>query len=481
LKPLKEACGVFGAYSPGGTAFEFIFYGLTALQHRGQESAGIAIVEAEGRLKVEKAMGLVGENFNPEEKLGFKGEIGIGHVRYSTVGTSSIVDAQPFHLNGIAVCHNGNIVNYLELRRLLTSKGVKPVSTCDAEILGHLISLGKPHADAVTVVEELSRISELAEGSYSALCLTDKGEIVAFRDPYGFRPLCYGMAGETRLCSSESVAIDVCGGNMLSNVGPGEALIISGKGVEKVRFAPCPRRSHCMFEYVYFSRPDSVIEGKSVYEVRLRLGENLGKTYGCNADIVVPVPDTARPAAEGISRVTGVPVAEGLIKNRYIHRTFIMPGQQRRENAVKMKLNPLKAVLKGRSVCLVDDSIVRGTTIRKIIGIVREAGAREVHVKITCPPIISPCFYGIDIATHQELIAAGRKVDEIRRLIGADSLSYQTLEGLVGAIGLGKENLCLACLTGSYPTPKAQRLADKMKGRPLPKSGFRYIELEEAV
>lgn len=480
MKPVREACGVFGVYNPGNSAFELIFYGLTALQHRGQESAGIAAVE-DGKLKVEKAMGLVGEIFSPEQTSRFKGEIGIGHVRYSTVGTSSIVDAQPFQLNGIAVCHNGNIVNYLELRKLLTSKGIKPVSSCDAEILGHLINSKKSCTDANAVVEALGLISELAEGSYSALCLTGKGEIVAFRDPYGFRPLCYGMADEAHLCASESVAIDICGGNILSNVEPGEALIISRKTVERVRFAACPRRAHCMFEYVYFSRPDTMIEGKSVYEARLRLGENLGKTYGCDADIVVPVPDTARPAAEGIARVTGTPVAEGLIKNRYIHRTFIMPGQQRRENAVKMKLNPLKAVLKGKSVCLVDDSIVRGTTIRKIIGIVREAGAREVHVKITCPPIISPCFYGIDIATHQELIAARRSIDEVRHLIGADSLNYQTLKGLIEAIGLGKENLCLACLTGNYPTPKAQRLADKMKGKPPPKGGFRYIELEEAA
>jgi len=479
LKPIREACGVFGVYNPGNSAFELIFYGLTALQHRGQESAGIAAVE-DGKLKVEKAMGLVGEIFSPEQTSRFKGEIGIGHVRYSTVGTSSIVDAQPFQLNEIAVCHNGNIVNYLELRKLLTSKGIKPVSSCDAEILGHLINSKKSCTDANAVVEALGLISELAEGSYSALCLTEKGEIVAFRDPYGFRPLCYGMTGEAHLCASESVAIDICGGNIFSNVEPGEALIISRKAVERVRFAACPRRAHCMFEYVYFSRPDTMIEGKSVYEVRLRLGENLGKTYGCDADIVVPVPDTARPAAEGIARVTGTPVAEGLIKNRYIHRTFIMPGQQRRENAVKMKLNPLKAVLKGKSVCLVDDSIVRGTTIRKIIGIVREAGAREVHVKITCPPIVSPCFYGIDIATHQELIAAKRSIDEVRHLIGADSLNYQTLEGLIEAIGLGKENLCLACLTGNYPTPKAQRLADKMKGKP-PRASFRYIELEEAV
>ena len=474
----REACGVFGAASPGSPVFELLYHGLLALQHRGQESAGMATIDQDGRLRVRKSMGLVCDIFNPEESYGLKGSIGIGHVRYSTVGTSSLEDAQPFHFNGIALCHNGNLVNYAELRRNLQQRGVRLRSTCDAEILVHLLAEKARATDSASLVDALSQIAELAEGSYSALCLTENREIIAFRDPYGFRPLCYGETENARVCASESVALDVCGGNLLANIEPGEAFIISEEGVRRERFAPCRRRAHCMFEYVYFSRPDSIIEGKSVYEVRLRLGENLGKTYGCKGELVVPVPDTARPAAEGLSRVTGVPVAEGLIKNRYVHRTFIMPGQQRRENAVKMKLNPLKAVLKGRKICLVDDSIVRGTTIRKIISIVREAGAEEVHVMITCPPIVSPCFYGIDIATHQELIASGRNVEEIRRLIGADSLSYQTIDGLVDAIGLGREKLCLACLTGEYPTPKAQALADKMKGKPLPEGGIRYVELE---
>ncbi len=471
----RESCGVFGAYSPEGSVFELLFYGLTALQHRGQESAGIAIVEG-GELKVRKAMGLVGDNFSLQDSQKFRSKYGIGHVRYSTVGASSILDAQPFQLGGVALCHNGNLVNYMELRRMLLASGAKLYSTCDAEILVHLLA-GKSD-DASSIVEALTSNVNLIEGSYSAVCLTKRGEIIAFRDPNGFRPLCYGSAGETVICASESVAIDVCGGNLISSVEPGESIVISDGKIEKFRFAPCKRRAHCMFEYVYFSRPDSMIEGRSVYEVRLKLGENLGKTYGCKADIIVPVPDTARPAAEGISRVTGVPVVEGLIKNRYIHRTFIMPKQRMRENAVKMKLNPLKAVLKGKSVCLVDDSIVRGTTIRKIVNIIREAGAREVHVNITCPPIISPCFYGIDIATHQELIASEHSVEEIRRIIGADSLNYQTMDGLVDAIGLGKDKLCLACLTGEYPTPKAQMLADKMKGKPPLPEGIRYIELE---
>jgi amidophosphoribosyltransferase len=471
----REFCGVFGAYSPENMVFELIYYGLTALQHRGQESAGIAVARG-GDLKIRKAMGLVGEIFSLQDSRKFRGNTGIGHVRYSTVGTSSILDAQPFQLNGIALCHNGNLVNYMALRKMLLASGAKLYSTCDAEILACL--LAEKSEDASSIVEALINSSNLVEGSYSAVCLTRKGEIVAFRDPNGFRPLCYGSADETLICASESVAIDVCGGNLASSVEPGESLVISEGKIEKIRFAPCRRRSHCMFEYVYFSRPDSVIEGKSVYEVRLKLGENLGKTYGCKADVIVPVPDTARPAAEGTSRITGVPVVEGLIKNRYIHRTFIMPKQRMRENAVKMKLNPLKAVLKGKRVCLVDDSIVRGTTIRKIVSIIREAGAREVHVNITCPPIISPCFYGIDVATHQELIASEHSVEEIRRIIGADSLNYQTMDGLVNAIGLGKNRLCLACLTGQYPTPKAQMLADKMKGKPPLPEGIRYVELE---
>ncbi|MCX8176087.1 MAG: amidophosphoribosyltransferase, partial [Candidatus Bathyarchaeota archaeon] len=324
--------------------------------------------------------------------------------------------------------------------------------------------------------DALSEMDEGIEGSYSAICLTGKGEMLIFRDPYGFKPLCYGESDDYFIGASESVAIDICGGNLVSDVQPGEALLVSGGKIEEKCFAKRRKKAYCMFEYVYFSRPDSVIEGISVYDVRVKLGLNLAKNYENNADVVVPVPDTSRPAAEGIARYTGLPVAEGLIKNRYIHRTFIMPRQALREESVKIKLNPLRSVLKGRRIILVDDSIVRGTTIKNIIHMIREAGAKEVHVRITCPPIISPCFYGIDISTHGELIAFNHSIEEICKIIGADSLGYQTIDGLVDAIGIRKDKLCLACLTEEYPTPKAQEIADKMKKK-CPTSNGRYLDI----
>ncbi|OYT55352.1 MAG: hypothetical protein B6U77_01870 [Candidatus Hecatellales archaeon ex4484_218] len=425
-------CGVVGVYDREKNVAEHIFYGLMALQHRGQESAGIALTKGDGNVYLRKAMGLVSEALPLTELSMLTGRCGIGHVRYSTVGKLGLTDAQPFNLDSLALAYNGNLVNFLELR------------------------------------EKLRKKSKVVEGAYSAVCLSGKGEILVFRDPLGFRPLCYGEIDGSFISASESVAVDMCGGKLISDVKPGEAILVSDSGIERKCFAKSSRKAHCMFEYVYFSRPDSVIEGKSVYDIRLKLGVNLAKTYENDADVIVPVPDTSRPAAEGIARQTGLPVAEGLIKNRYIHRTFIMPSQNLRENAVKIKLNPLKSVLQNQRVILVDDSIVRGTTIKNIVHMIRKAGAKEVHVRITCPPIISPCFYGIDIATHRELIASKKSVEEIRKIIGADSLGYQTIDKLVEAIGLRKEDLCLACLTGEYPTPKAQKLADEMKKKAQP-------------
>ncbi len=470
----KEACGVVGVYDREKDVAERIFYGLMALQHRGQESAGVALTRGDGNIYLKKGMGLVGEAFSLAELSMLAGRFGIGHVRYSTVGKSSLTDAQPFNLDSVALAYNGNVVNYKELRENLRRKGVYFTSTSDAEILLNILL--REQRETGDFFDALAELTKVVEGAYSAVCLTGEGEILVFRDPIGFKPLCYGNVDGSVIVASESVAIDTCGGKLISDVKPGEALLISDSGVEKKCFTCSKQKAHCMFAYVYFSRPDSVIEGKSVYEVRLKLGVNLAKTYENDADVIVPVPDTSRPAAEGIARSTGLPVAEGLIKNRYIHRTFIMPSQNLRENAVKLKLNPLKSVLKDQRVILVDDSIVRGTTIKNIVQMIRKAGAKEVHVRITCPPIISPCFYGIDIATHRELIASKKSVEEIRKMIGADSLGYQTIKGLIEAIGLGEENLCLACLTGEYPTPYAQKLAEEMKKKP-PIQGNRYIEL----
>lgn len=471
---LKEACGIIGVYDERGNIGEKIFYGLMALQHRGQESAGIALTTGDGNIYLRKGMGLVAEALSLTELSMLKSRFGVGHVRYSTVGRSSLTDAQPFNLNSTALAYNGTIVNYVELKEKLRKSGVYFTSTSDAELLLNiLLREFKENGD---FFDSLSELSKYVEGAYSAVCLTGDEKILVFRDPLGFRPLCFGEVEGGFIGASESVAIDMVGGKLISDVKPGEAILISDSGVERECFMKVNKRAYCMFEFVYFSRPDSVIEGRSVYDVRLRLGVNLAKTYDRNdADVIVPVPDTSRPAAEGMARFTGLPVAEGLIKNRYIYRTFIMPKQDLREGAVRVKLNPLRSVLKDKKIILIDDSIVRGTTIRSIIQMIRRAGAKEVHVRVTCPPIVSPCFYGIDIATHRELIASKRCVEEICRIIGADSLGYQTIENLIDAIGIKKENLCLACLTGEYPTPKAQKLADTMKRKAQYTEG-RYVE-----
>jgi amidophosphoribosyltransferase len=471
---LKEACGVIGIHDKEGNVAENIFYGLMALQHRGQESAGIALTTGNGGLYLRKEMGLVAEALSLTELSMLKSRFGIGHVRYSTVGKSSLTDAQPFNLDSTALAYNGTIVNYVELKEKLRKSGVYFTSTSDAELLLNILL--REFRETGDFFDALSELSKSVEGAYSAVCLTGDEKILIFRDPLGFKPLCFGETDSAFIGASESVAVDMLGGKLVSDVKPGEAILISDSGVERKCFMRTGKRAYCMFEFVYFSRPDSVIEGRSVYDVRLRLGINLAKTYGGDdADVIVPVPDTSRPAAEGMARYTGLPVAEGLIKNRYIHRTFIMPKQDLRENAVRVKLNPLRSVLKNKKIILIDDSIVRGTTVRNIIQMIRRAGAKEVHVRITCPPIISPCFYGIDIATHRELIASKRSVEEICKIIGADSLGYQTIENLVDAIGISRENLCLACLTGEYPTPKAQKLADTMKGKAQYVEG-RYVE-----
>ena len=373
----------------------------------------------------------------------------------------------------VALAHNGNVVNVVELRAWLKERGRTLESTCDAEVL--LKVFAEVLREEGDEERALSRLAELVEGSYSLVAQLGDGRQLYARDPYGFRPLALGRGDGKVAAASESCAFPVNDLELVRDVPPGTYVEVEGGSFKLREYCPRAREAHCMFEYVYFARPDSVIEGECVYEVRIRLGEKLAETYDfSDADVIVPVPDTSRPAALGISLKTGVPVVEGLIKNRYIGRTFIMPKQEQRENAVKLKLNPIRSVIAGKHVVLVDDSIVRGTTIRNILKLLRSA--RKVTVAITCPPIIAPCFYGIDIACHAELIAARHGVEEIERIIGADRLCYQTIDGLVEAIGLGKERLCLACLTGEYPTPKAQELADKYKDVAF-ESRVRYWEV----
>jgi len=486
MKDLKESCGVVGAVSKSGKVIDNIWLALLALQHRGQESSGVFTFDG-NTFHQRKELGLVSalENFSA-----LAGSIGIGHVRYSTVGRPADKDtsnnlvaidnfAQPFFVDfqkkGMALCHNGNLVNIIDLSKTLLSNGIFLSSRCDGEVI------------LKTMVHELMQTRDIEtsvkncmaklEGAYSVTAVTGEGEVIAFRDPNGFRPLCFGESESLTMVGSESVALNVNGIDKIGDLNPGEMMVITEDGKNWTKqIAPCERKAHCMFEYVYFSRPDSVLNGKDVYSVRINLGKNLAETYEIDADVIVPVPDTARPAAEGISRETGVHVAEGLIKNRYIGRTFIMPEQRTRDDSVNVKLNPVRSVLEDKKVVLVDDSIVRGTTSRKIVSLLKRAGAREVNVWITCPPIISPCFYGIDIATHSELIAANQKIPGIAKTIGADRLCYQTLPGLVDAIGFEPEELCLACLTGSYPTPLAQKIADEMKGKRL-NERVRYWEM----
>jgi amidophosphoribosyltransferase len=440
-----------------------IYNGLLMLQHRGQESSGISTLDGI-QIHMRKSMGLVSSSFSEKSLKRLRGPMGIGHVRYSTAGSSTIGNSQPFKIDspkkGMVFAHNGNIVNYMSMRNDLSKGGREFKTTCDSEMILHKIA--DELAKTKDIEKAMHSCMQAAEGSYSAGLFTGEGDLIAFRDPKGFRPFCFGKTQDASIFTSESVALNINGIDEPHDIKPGEMVIFHDDGGVERKQVMKGERKHCMFEYVYFSRPDSVIEGKSVYDVRVELGKNLAKTYASNADVIVPVPDTSRSAAAGISKETGIPVAEGLMKNRYVHRTFIMPEQRTRSLLVDMKLNPVKSVLKGKNIILVDDSIVRGTTMTKIISMIKKAGARNVDLWITCPPIISPCFYGIDIATHHELIAFNHSVEEIGRIFKVDKLCYQTLEGLTDSIGMG-DNICKACLTGEYPTCMAQKLADGMK------------------
>ena len=487
MAEVRESCGIVGAIKADGDAAQSVWLGLLALQHRGQEAYGVYTLD-KGRFHHKKQLGLVGP---VEEVQDLKGNAGIGHVRYSTVGPPADAEtlinpekiedfAQPYFSDrpkgGIALCHNGNLVNFSALCRDLRAQGTFLSSTCDAEVMLKILS--DQLSDGAEMEGAVGNCLDRFEGAYSTIALTGNGELIAFRDPNGFRPLCFGQSDGLFMFASESVALDINGIHSFQSVRPGE-LVIVREGEHPVRKQLMQQDHHarCMFEYVYFSRPDSTIDERDVYSVRIRLGRNLARTYKTHADVIVPVPDTARPAADGISRETGIPVLEGLIKNRYVGRTFIMPRQEGRNNAVRLKLNAVRAVVQGKNVLLVDDSIVRGTTMRKIVSLVKEAGASRVEVWVTCPPIKSPCFYGIDMSTHTELIASTKSIEETRDTVGADALYYQTVDGLLDAIGLPRQETCLACLTGQYPTPLAQKIETEMRGKPQNQSA-RYWETE---
>ncbi len=463
---LKDSCGVFAIYSFSKSQVSIRAYnGLTAIQHRGQDSAGISVFSDAG-IKTHKSAGLVSDIFSEKDLTSLKGYIGIGHVRYPTTGYSIEEDAQPFVINypknGIALSHNGNIANLNKLDKLIRKRGRRLSSSCDAEFILNFVAEELIRSKG-NMWKAITNTMKILDGSYSVVMLTGEGELVAFRDPLGIKPLCMGQDEDRIVFSSESTALDINNMKITRDLKPGEAVIVNGKGVRSKILVKKKKRSHCMFEYVYFSRPDSVLDRRSVYNVRFRLGQILAQIAPVKADIVVPVPDTSRPAASGYSYQSRIPVAEGLIKNRYVARTFIMPDQTKRDLAVKLKLNALEAVLHDKRVILIDDSIVRGTTLRPITSLLKSAGAKEIHVRVTCPPIISPCFYGINMPTYTELTAHNNSIDEIRKKAGCDSLVYMDLKGLLKAIGMPKTSLCLGCLTDRYPTKTGNDLAKKIK------------------
>jgi len=448
-----DECGVFGVFGHEEAA-KFTYLGLYALQHRGQESAGIASSDASD-LYMHRGMGLVQDIFQPAVLSNLLGEAAIGHTRYSTAGDTSLSNAQPILIDcnkgKLALGHNGNLTNASEWRRKLEHRGSIFQTTSDTEVIVHLVARSTARNLSGAIADALNQV----EGAYSLLLLT-RDELYAIRDPRGFRPLCLGRLGRAWLAASETCAFDLLGADYVREVEPGEMVRISRGGLESVHFAPDKPHQYCIFEHVYFARPDSVIFGRPVNPSREMLGRLLAREHPAAADVVVPVPDSGVPAAVGFALESGIPFRIGLIRNHYIGRTFIEPVQAIRDFGVKLKLNPVRGLLEGKRVVLVDDSIVRGTTSQKIVRMVRAAGATEVHVRISCPPTVSPCYYGIDTPTREELIASQHSVEEIRRFLEADSLGYLSLESMRRAVGDTERKFCTSCYTGVYPTELVQ-------------------------
>ena len=454
---MKDKCGIVGIHSKDSSkdVSHLIYYGLYALQHRGQESAGIATHNINFGLNYHCGMGLVTDVFNNSLIDSLAGDVGIGHVRYSTTGASKIENSQPFFTDlkdgFIAIAHNGDIVNSGELRDDLSKLGYKFKSDSDSEVLCYMIK--EEHKHEEDILKIIDSVSQKLIGSYSLVILIND-ELYVLRDPMAMKPLVLGETDDFYMAASESVALDVVDAEFIRDFKPGELIYFKDNKINSYILSQTKdcRRAHCMFEYVYFARPDSVIDERSVYNARLRIGEALFKEYPIDADLVLPVPDSSIPAAIGYARASGIPYGEGLIKNRYVGRTFIMPTQTEREIAVRLKLNPLRHELKGKSVVVIDDSIVRGTTSESLVRILKAAGASEVHMLIGCAPVMAPCYYGVALATKDELIAANLEIDEIRKQLGAETLGYISIESLVEAIGIDAEHLCLGCLNEDYPT-----------------------------
>jgi amidophosphoribosyltransferase len=466
-------CGIFGLHSRNVDVANLTYFGLFALQHRGQESAGIAVGDGEN-VYIHRGMGLVAQVFDPKVMGELKGLVSIGHTRYSTTGASRLENAHPLPfqhpvLGPGAIAHNGNLINANAIRRELEEEGATFDTGLDTEVMARLLE----HTHGTDWEEVVRRAFSRVIGAY-ACAITTASSIIALRDPYGFRPLCLGfipLRGQpAHVIASETCALDTVNATFVREVQPGEMLLMDDHGVHSARFQETQRHAMCVFEFIYFARPDSIIMGCELEEARIRMGQELAKEQPVEADMVIGLPDSGTPAAIGYAERSGIPYREGLIKSRYINRTFIQPDQSLRESGVMLKLNPLRRSLRGKRVIAVDDTIVRGTTSRRIVEILRQAGATEVHIRVSSPPMRFPCFMGVDIGSTKQLVAAGRTVEQVRQQLGADSLAYLSLPRLMRAVGRGTiDEFCRACFDGSYPVPVPHQLEmDKMALEPAP-------------
>ena len=444
----RDECGVFGVHAPGSDVARLAYFALYALQHRGQESAGIATSE-DGHIMTVRDLGLVSQVFDEEKLRALHGQMAVGHVRYSTTGSSAWENAQPVWRSDrrqVALAHNGNLINAVELHAELIEQGIRFRGTSDSEIIAALLSSHEADRIEDAVAEVVPRL----EGAFSTVVMT-KDAVVAFRDGAGLRPLSLGRIGENYCVASESCAFDIIAADLLREVQPGEMISLGPRGIETRQLVESERKAFCVFEHIYFARPDSILEGNRTQVSRRKMGEILWREAPVEGDVVIAVPDSGNAAAAGYAKASGIPRDDGLIKNRYVARTFIQPGQELRKHGLRMKFNPLREVVAGKRLVVVDDSIVRGNTTRQIVSMLRDAGAMEVHMRISAPPIRHPCHYGIDMSTSQEMVAHGRSVEEIARELECDSLAYLSLDGVYEAIRSTRETHCDACFSGDYP------------------------------
>jgi amidophosphoribosyltransferase len=457
----RDECGVFGIHAPGRDVARLAYFGLYALQHRGQESAGIATCDG-GHITTLRDLGLVSQVFDEEKLRALTGDMAIGHVRYSTTGGGAWENAQPVWRDDgreLALAHNGNLTNAVELHNELTEAGLTLRGTSDSEIMAALLSR-RAGEGRDWIEDAVADVMPRLEGAYSTVVMT-KHAVVAFRDPNGVRPLALGKIkpenghGECFVVASESCAFDIIGAQLIREVQPGELVSLTADGLEMKQVIEAEKPAHCVFEHIYFSRPDTRLENRVLQEVRGKMGELLWKEAPVDADLVITVPDSGNPMANGFARASGLPKDDGLIKNRYVARTFIQPGQELRKHGLRMKFNPLPEIVAGKRIVVVDDSIVRGNTTRQIVSMLKEAGAKEIHLRISSPPIRHPCHYGIDMSTSQEMIAHGRSVEEVAEELDCDSLAYLSLDGVYEAIRSTRETHCDACFSGDYPLERS--------------------------